>query len=827
MKETVQKIRKTTFAVLLSAIAVISANAQNPGEIGYKFKVGKIYYKITSTNPKEVEVTFQKDDNPYYDGTEKPTGEINIPQTVNDGTADYTVTRIGDNAFYSCKGITKATIPETVISIGEEAFEFCHQLKNINIPAQLKSIGEKAFNEIAVEGAISLPATLEKCGTAPFALCEKLTAINVDAGNTHYISTDGILFTINKDTLLQYPAGKTETSYSLPTTVKVVENKAFFYATKLQNIIFNEGLKEIKKYAFAFCSRLTNIDLPNSLTTLNSNVFTGCNNLKTIKIGKELQSMGNDVFGGCGKIESYIVNPENPNYASKDGVLFNKAQTVLMVYPPKKAGNTYTVPNGVTVLGFGAFSSNKNLETVNLPEGLLKIGRDAFRDCSNISNLQLPNSLNRIVWASLGGMTKLTSLTIPANVKDLGSQTFIYTNNLTTLTILVQNPEDIDISTGTYGTFSFFNKGNCTLKVPAGCKSKYQAYSKFAAFKTIKELPPVAVTAVSLNKSTLKLNAGAGETLIATISPANATNKKLTWKSSDENIAKVDANGMVTVDASATEGASCDITATAHTGEKAVCKITVDNSITPVSSIALSAKTLTMYVSQKQSLTATVLPETATDKTVTWTSSKLSVATVNLKTGEITAVGYGEADITAYAGSKSIVCKLTVNPYAPLNGISLEDSDLVLSEGEEKQLIVKFNPSDASNQNISCKSDNESVAGVDANGLVTGISEGIAHIIVTTEDGNLTDTCTVTVSNKSTGIEDINSSTFKLYPNPVKDGFTIETSERGILEIYNLSGSKLLALPVTSDKQFIDVSHLQSGIYFAKINGKTIKFVKK
>ncbi len=290
--------------------------------------------------------------------------------------------------------------------------------------------------------------------------------------------------------------------------------------------------------------------------------------------------------------------------------------------------------------------------------------------------------------------------------------------------------------------------------MPAGCKSKYKAHSEFGAFKTIKELPPVEVTTVTLNKSSLKLNAGGSAILIATVNPSDATNKKLTWKSSNTSIADVDANGKVTVKASAANGASCDITATANNGKNAVCKITVDKSIKPVSSIALSASELTMYPGQKKKLTAKVLPNNATDKTVTWTSSKLSVATVNPKTGEITAVGYGEADITAYAGSKSIVCKLTVSYYTPLNGISLEESDLVLSEGEEKQLIVKFNPIIASNQSISWSINKagKGVVMVDSKGKIKALKEGEAEVTATSEEGGYKATCKVKVGAKAKGV---------------------------------------------------------------------------
>ena len=164
----------------------------------------------------------------------------------------------------------------------------------------------------------------------------------------------------------------------------------------------------------------------------------------------------------------------------------------------------------------------------------------------------------------------------------------------------------------------------------------------------------VAVSSVSLDKTSVSLNVGESVTLAATVKPDNASDKTVTWSSSKTSVATVDANGKVTAVA---EG---NATITAKAGDKtATCTVTVKKKVVAVSSISLDKTSLELKEGETATLIATVNPDNATNKAVTWSSDKTSVATVNAS-GKVTAVAEGTATITAKAGGKTATCIISV-----------------------------------------------------------------------------------------------------------------------------------------------------------------------
>ena len=163
----------------------------------------------------------------------------------------------------------------------------------------------------------------------------------------------------------------------------------------------------------------------------------------------------------------------------------------------------------------------------------------------------------------------------------------------------------------------------------------------------------VSVSSVSLNKTTLTLTEGESEVLNATVKPDNATDKTVAWSSSDASVAKVE-NGKVTAVKAGTA------TISAKAGDKsATCTVTVNKKVVAVTSVTLNKTELTLTEGEAETLTATVKPDDATDKTVTWTTSDASIATVDAN-GKVTAVKAGTATITAKAGDQSATCMVTV-----------------------------------------------------------------------------------------------------------------------------------------------------------------------
>ncbi len=179
----------------------------------------------------------------------------------------------------------------------------------------------------------------------------------------------------------------------------------------------------------------------------------------------------------------------------------------------------------------------------------------------------------------------------------------------------------------------------------------------------------IAVQSISLNKSTMALAIGSTETLQATINPDNASNKTVTWASSNNTIATVDTEGKVTALADGT------VTITAQAGDKtATCAVTISDNVVAVSSVSIDKTTLKLTISESETLLTTILPANATDQTVTWSCNNAN-ATVDA-TGKVTALANGTAVITAAVGSITATCSITILDGVRINGLIWAKSNI-------------------------------------------------------------------------------------------------------------------------------------------------------
>ena len=236
----------------------------------------------------------------------------------------------------------------------------------------------------------------------------------------------------------------------------------------------------------------------------------------------------------------------------------------------------------------------------------------------------------------------------------------------------------------------------------------------------------VSVTGVSLNKTSLSLVEGGSESLTATISPDNATNKAVSWKSSDSGVATVDGSGKVT----AVKAGSTTITVTTTDGGKtATCSVTVTSKTVSVTGVKLDNGKLELKAGETAQLTATVEPSDASDKSLEWTSSDAKIATVDAS-GKVTAVGVGSATITVKTkdGGKTATCAVTVAPVA-VEGVTVDPAKSEVVEGNTVQLKATVSPADAA-QEVEWTSSDSDIATVDKNGLVTTIKPGTVYIVV-------------------------------------------------------------------------------------------------
>ncbi len=266
------------------------------------------------------------------------------------------------------------------------------------------------------------------------------------------------------------------------------------------------------------------------------------------------------------------------------------------------------------------------------------------------------------------------------------------------------------------------------------------------------------VTGVKLNSTQEKLGVGETITLTATVTPSTATDKTVSWSSSNTSVATVSQNGEV----SALKKGTATITVTTKDGGKtATCKITVEDKVYPVESVTLDKSTYKMTVGDNVALKATVNPSNATDKTVSWSSNNISVATVS-QNGVVTAKKKGTAKITVTTndGNKTAECIITVTDKVyPVESVTLDKSSWEMIVGEDITLVATINPSNATDKTVVWNSSNTSVATVSQNGVVTAKKEGTAKITVTTNDGNKTAECMITViknytNNDGEGLED-------------------------------------------------------------------------
>ena len=296
------------------------------------------------------------------------------------------------------------------------------------------------------------------------------------------------------------------------------------------------------------------------------------------------------------------------------------------------------------------------------------------------------------------------------------------------------------------GNVKAVSKGTATITVT----TKDGGYTATCLVTVTEKVIPV--TSVTLDKDKLELPEGDAAQLIATVLPENATNKKVIWSSSDPSTASVDQNGNVTAIATGwLWPGTATITATTEDGGyAATCKVTVTEKIIPVTSVTLDKDKLELAESETAQLKATVLPENATYKNVTWRSSNESIATVD-QNGKVTAKSAGNATVTVITedGGYMAICKVTVTEkIIPVTSVSLDNDRLNLIEGEAAQLTATVLPEDATNKNVTWKSSTPSIATVDQSGNIKAVSEGIATITVTTEDGSKKDTCEVNVAKK-------------------------------------------------------------------------------
>ena len=274
-----------------------------------------------------------------------------------------------------------------------------------------------------------------------------------------------------------------------------------------------------------------------------------------------------------------------------------------------------------------------------------------------------------------------TSLTLDVGKSETLTAT-ITPSNATNQNVTWSSDNTSVATVDTSGKVTAVSAGDATIKATVDGKSA-------TCSVTVKEAATVPVTSVSLDKTSLELTEGGTGTLIATVEPNNATNRNVTWESSNTSVATVDANGLVT----AVSAGTATITVTTGDGGKtATCEVTVTAATVPVTGVTLNKTSTSLYVGDTETLTATVEPSDATNKTVTWSTSDASIATVT--DGVVTAVSAGTATITVTTvdGVFTAGCTVTVSRYSTGGG----PTTYAVTAPDAENGTVRVSPSRAS-----------------------------------------------------------------------------------------------------------------------------------
>ena len=314
---------------------------------------------------------------------------------------------------------------------------------DITLPTKLggypvKGVARIAFLNCENITGITISENITKIESLTFGGLRSLKSITVSSKNPAYMSKDGVLYKGEMRELIQYPIANKRSSFVIPDGVDIVADGAFMCSVNLTNITIPNSVTEIGVGAFSYCTGITDIAIPDSVMTFGARgfgMFCGCENLKSITIGKGIKNIDPGAFEDCNNLSDITVSPENNNFSSKDGVLFNKDKTELIKYPVGNQRTVYSIPNTVKTIGYSAFHESVNLTDITVPNSVTSIGDRAFAGCTGLTSVTLGNGVTSIEDGAFYGCTGLTSITIPDSVTSIGESAFVDCTGLTSITI--------------------------------------------------------------------------------------------------------------------------------------------------------------------------------------------------------------------------------------------------------------------------------------------------------------------------------------------------------------------------------------------------------
>ena len=601
------------------------------------------------------------------------------------------ITKIGENAFNSCRDLKTIDLPDNLVEIGEAAFIACSSLESIEIPNTVKSMSPSIFEECSSLIHVKLPDYRIAINTATFKNCTSLTSIE------------------------------------FPDTLQYIYNNAFEGCEKLERIILPQGFKGIEKQAFKNCKRLSSVELNGDY--IANNAFEGCIELVDIKMNNSIYNLGEAAFLNCSNLPAIQLS------TSLKEVPANAFSGCTFL-------NDVVIPYGVTSIGDGAFKNCTSLNNIMIPQNVTAISNTAFSYPEEITVYGIEGSYAE-EYANNNGMTfvprnnKVESVDFfkKEYVVNVGSTVKIPINiapeNCNENVVWISSDEDV-ATVDNVGTIKGINPGECEITVSIGGISKE---CKVVVKNRVSGLKLNAVEQLEIEES-VKITCISSDNM-------NIEAEELRWWSSDPNVVSVDQAGNITAHSKGKVTIEVwwleDINVTAQTDIEVV-----ELKDIPVTGITLEKTTLEMKLNTSEMLVANVLPNDASDTSVAWSSSNEEI--VSVINGQITALHVGTATITVTTkdGDFSATCVVTVTEEE--KGISLSQEKISLVEGDCSLLEAIVTATDINDHSVQWRVEDETIATMDSQtGIVKGIKAGKTTITATTADDKYQAICEVEV----------------------------------------------------------------------------------
>ena len=679
--------------------------------------------------------------------------EIDIPENI---------TAIGSGAF-SRTNLQQIIIPDSVDSLGERAFAECPELEKVICGNKIRQIPIRCFVNCEKLNSIVLPEDLQEIGEAAFAQCKTLNKIDLPDGTTtigycafHLSGLERITVPESVTRIGANNKGEYLLYLGIPKKWEKVENYGEF-----SHVIFVDKRVE-------------------AVSTQKPQYTVGVGN--TLRVETEITPAD----ASCKTIRWSAEDPEIAiprNWYTDDGyctvVGKKEGRTTLYGYP---VDGEYEITCTINVVKYGVngislscadsmilginrekkiraevtpgYATNKNIVWSSSDESVMIVNNEGI-----ITGIG--EGTATLTATSEDGRFQATSEVttyIPVDSISLSQKEITLYKGKSVSVTAETTPENAEHSELTWRTSSspvagFSSsggnewKGNtCTIYAIHGGSARISvttADNELTEYCTVNVISPLK--SLALNANNVKLEKGTGKRLFVFYNPSDSTETDVVWSSSDDDVASVDNYGNV----KANNPGTATITVTSvDTNKTATCIVSV---FIPVENVVLDQENLTLAKGSEKRLQATVSPSNATDKSIEWKSSDENIATVD-QDGVVTAVGQGQAIITATSvdGGFSSSCNVTV--FIPVTGITLTRNEVVIVEGKTESLSATIQPLDATDKNIEWSSSDNEIVSVDQDGLITAITPGKAVITATSSEGGHQASCEVEVLTAIKGI---------------------------------------------------------------------------